>query len=114
MKKTHYFHFVYFCHHPYERRHLWIDLPFAVRKAELICCGPSLRLKSTKQILMMYEERGGIVRIYSSGVKMTLKARKAPMETTSKLPRFVNIRQHFASKKQLLNFKLTLDPQESV
>ena len=45
---------------------------------------------------------------------MTLKARKAPMETTSKLPRFVNIRQHFASKKQLLNFKLTLDPQESV
>ena len=31
---------------------------------------------------MMQEEREGIVAIYSSGVKMTLKARKVPMETT--------------------------------
>ena len=31
---------------------------------------------------MTQEERGGIVVIYSRGVKTTLKARKAPMETT--------------------------------
>ena len=35
-----------------------------------------------KKFLMTQEERGGIVRIYSSGVKMTLKVRIAPMETT--------------------------------
>ena len=29
------------------------------------------------------DERGSILRIYSSGVKTTLKARKAPMETTT-------------------------------
>ena len=31
---------------------------------------------------MTLDERGGILGIYSSGVKMTLKATKAPMETT--------------------------------
>ena len=62
---------------------LLINLPNAVRKAELICCGPSFCLKSTKQILMTWEERGGIVGIYSSGVKTTLKVRIAPMETTT-------------------------------
>ena len=31
---------------------------------------------------MVQEERGGIVRTYSSGVKMTCKARIIPMETT--------------------------------
>ena len=36
--------------------------------------------------MMTYEERGGIVGIYSSGVKMTLKVRKAPMETNFWLP----------------------------
>ena len=44
--------------------------------------GPSLCLKSTKQILMTEEERGGIVGIYSSGVKMTLNVRKPPMDST--------------------------------
>ena len=37
-----------FYNHPYTCRYLWINLPCAVRKAELILCEPSLCLKSTK------------------------------------------------------------------
>ena len=32
-------------------------LPCAVRKTELICCGPSFRLKSTTQTLMLYDKK---------------------------------------------------------
>ena len=32
---------------------------------------------------MTWDERGGIVGIYSSGVKMTLKVRLTPMKTTN-------------------------------
>ena len=46
--------FKVFFHRPYKRRHLWINLPCAVRKEELIVCGHSLRLRSTTQILMTY------------------------------------------------------------
>ena len=35
--------------HPYKHRYLWINLPCAVRKLELILCGPSPHLKSTKK-----------------------------------------------------------------
>ena len=82
MIKHQYFSFVYFYHCPYKRRHLWINLACTVRMAELICCGPFFRLKSTKQILMSLVERAGIVGTYSSGVKMTLKVKITPMETT--------------------------------
>ena len=38
---------------------------------------------------MKQEDRGGIVGTYSSGVKMTLKVRKPPMETTIVIPKNV-------------------------
>ena len=38
----------------------------------------------TWKVLMTQEERGGIVGIYSSGVKMTLKVWFTPMKTTSR------------------------------
>ena len=58
------------------------DLNDFVLLWDIICCGHSFCLKSTKQILMTQEERGGIVETYSSGVKTTLKVRITPMQTT--------------------------------
>ena len=54
-----------------KRRYLWINLPCAVRKAD------------------------GIGVIYSSGVKMTLKARKAPMETTKSTIKYLLKKRKF-------------------
>ena len=66
-----------------------------------ISCGPSLRLKSTKQILMTYEEREGIVGLYSSGLKLTLKAKKHQWRLQSPL-------QCFASDKNILRKGLSV------
>ena len=75
---------------PYLRRYQWINLPRAVRKAELILCGPSPRLKKYKKYWWRKRKEKpkkwslfDIVRIYSSRAKTTYKVRKAPMETTN-------------------------------
>ena len=52
--------------------------PCTVRKAELLCCGPSLFGKYKTNI----DDVGGKRRYSQNIIKMTLKVRKPPMETT--------------------------------